>query len=119
MLKDTLLKFLKIDGLIENLGGYVETRAELLKLEIKEEITKSMAKLSLILGVAVVLLIAITFISFGVAVFLGQLLKSLVAGCAIVGGLYFLLAFVVLFYKDPITHHLEKKLKEIVKHKKK
>jgi hypothetical protein len=119
MLKDTLLKFLKIDGLIENLGGYVETRVELLKLEIKEEITKSMAKLSLIFAVAVIFLIAIVFISFGVAIYLGQLVESLVAGCAIVGGLYFLLALVILFYKESVTHHLEKKLKEIVKHKKK
>jgi hypothetical protein len=119
MLKDTLLRFLKIDGLIENLGGYIETRAELLKLEIKEEIAKSMSRLSLIFGVAIIVLIAITFISFGIAVYIGQLLDSLVAGCGIVGGLYFLLAFVILFYKDPITHHLEKKIKEIVKHKKK
>jgi uncharacterized membrane protein YqjE len=119
MLKDTLLKFLKIDGLIENLGGYVETRVELLKLEIKEEIAKSMSRLSLIFGVAIIFLIATTFISFGVAVYIGQWLDSLVAGCTIVGGLYLSLAVIILFYKDPIAHRLEKKIKEIVKHNKK
>jgi uncharacterized membrane protein YqjE len=44
VLKDTFLKFLKMDSLIENITGYVETRIELLKIEIKEEIAKSLSK---------------------------------------------------------------------------
>ena len=43
MLKDTLAKFFKVDSLIENLTGFVETRVELLKIEVKEDFAKGLA----------------------------------------------------------------------------
>jgi hypothetical protein len=118
MLKETLLKFFKIDGLIENISGYIEARAELLKIEVKEEITRSMAKLSFILAVTICFLIAIIFMSVGLAFYIGQLINPVV-GFLIVGALYFLGGIVISYNKEAISHRLEKKIKEIVKQKKK
>ena len=39
-IKDSIFKFLRLDNLVENLSGYVETRIELVKLEVREEIAK-------------------------------------------------------------------------------
>src|SRR5688572_10241369 len=44
MLKDTLSKFFKVDSLLGNLTGYVETRVELLKIEVKEDVAKGLAQ---------------------------------------------------------------------------
>jgi hypothetical protein len=118
MLKDTILKFFKVDGLIQNLSGYIEARAELLKHEIKEEISKSLSKLSLIFVLVVIFLIAIVFMSVGLAFYIGQILNH-VLGFLIVGSLYLLVGIVIFIYRDTIAHSLEKKLKEIVEHKKK
>jgi hypothetical protein len=110
MLKETLLKFFKIDGLIENISGYIEARAELLKIEVKEEITRSMAKLSFILAVTICFLIAIIFMSVGLAFYIGQLINPVV-GFLIVGALYFLGGIVISYNKEAISHRLEKKNK--------
>jgi uncharacterized membrane protein YqjE len=118
MLKETLLKFFKIDGLIENLSGYIETRAELLKIEIREEIAKSLAKLSFIFALTICILIAVIFMSVGLAVYIGEL-TNYVAGFLSVGALYVLVAIILFYNKESISHSLESRLQEIVKHKKK
>jgi hypothetical protein len=118
MLKDSILKFFKIDGLIQNLSGYIEARAELLKHEIKEEISKLLSKLSLIFALTIIFLIAIVFMSVGLAFYIGQILNQ-VLGFIIVGSIYLVLGIIIFIYRDAIAHSLEKKLKEIVEHKKK
>ena len=37
-----------MDSLIENITGYVETRIELMKIEMKEELAKGLSKLLVI-----------------------------------------------------------------------
>ena len=48
MLKDRVLKFLKLDGLVDGLSGYIETRVSLLKIEVKEEIIELISKILVI-----------------------------------------------------------------------
>lgn len=43
-IKDTILKFLRLDNLASNVTGYVETRVKLLKIEIKEDVAKVLSK---------------------------------------------------------------------------
>ena len=60
-IKDTLLKFLRIDNLASNVSGYVETRVKLLKIEIKEDVAKI---LSQGLAQATIILFAFLFLIF-------------------------------------------------------
>jgi len=118
MLKDTILKFLKIDGFLASLTGYVETRAELLKIEIKEEVAKSLSKMSLLFVLILFFLVSVMFLSVALAFWIGQSTGSMVGGFAIVGGVYLLLAIIMFLLKEQISQRLEKKLMEIVKQKK-
>lgn len=116
MLKDSILKFLKLEGFVNNLTGYLETRVELFKLEIREDIAKSVSKLSVFFVLAFSFIIFILFLSIAFALWIGESL-GLVMGFVIVAGVYLVTAIVLLLMKDPISKSLEKKILEIVKKK--
>jgi len=116
MLKDTLLKFLKLDGLVNNLTGYIETRIELMKYEVKEDMAKAIAKVSILLLVALLFTFFLLFVSVALAHKIGESLGSF-AGFGLVAGFYLLLLLVIIALREPIGKSLEKKLKNIITQK--
>lgn len=118
MLKESLLKLFKIDGLISHLTGYVETRIELLKLEIKEDLAMGMAKVIVMLGVALMFSLFILLISVAVAFKLSEHLGNF-AGFSIVAGVYFVFMIILVVLRKPITTSLEKQIAERMQKKKK
>ncbi|HEY8937713.1 MAG TPA: phage holin family protein [Cyclobacteriaceae bacterium] len=116
MLKDSILKFLKLEGFVNNLTGYLETRVELFKLEIREDIAKSVAKLSVYFVLTFSFIIFILFLSIAFALWIGESLGPIM-GFVIMAGIYLVIAIVLLMLKDPISKNLEKKILEIVKKK--
>jgi uncharacterized membrane protein YqjE len=117
VLKETLLKFLKLDGLIDNLTGYVETRIELMKIEIKEEVAKGMAKAMVLLVMMAVLMLAVLMVSTAVAYKIADSVGAF-AGFGIVGGFYVIVGLAIYLLRKPISEVLEKRLDEKMKSKK-
>ena len=117
MLKETLLKFLKLDGLVNNLTGYVETRIELLKYEIKEDMAKAIARIALLLLASLFFTFFLMFISISVAVKIGESLGTF-AGFGIVAGFYFTLMLIIIIFREPISKNLENKIKTHITHSK-
>lgn len=118
MLKDILLKFFKLDGLIENLTGYVEARVELLKYEIKEDIARGMAKVAIILVLAMLFTLFTIFISTALALLIGEALNSVFLGFIIIAGVYFILLLLIVIFKDTLSHSIEKQIKKGFNHTK-
>ena len=116
MLKDTLLKFFKLDGLVNNLTGYVETRIELLKYEIKEDMAKAIAKISIVLLTAMLFTFFLLFISVSVAIKIGESIGNF-AGFGIVAAFYFVIMLIILIFREPISKNIETKIKQHVTHK--
>ncbi|MBL7859235.1 MAG: phage holin family protein [Cyclobacteriaceae bacterium] len=116
MLKDTILKFLKLDGILSNLSGYVETRIELLKIEIREDIAKALAKISLFILIAFVFVLFVLFSSVALAYILGRNL-GIETGFGIVAGCYFLAGLLLFLFRKRIGHWIEKHVLEITKKK--
>lgn len=103
MLIDSISKLLKLDGLIESIKKYIETRIELLKIEIQEDVAKAIAHglIYLLMGTGLVLFIF--FISLALAMLLGDYLGYF-WGFSIVAGIYLIIALVLyLFRKQLIT----------------
>ena len=117
MLKDTLLKFLKLDSLIEHLTGYVETRIELTKLEIKEDIAKGLSKVLLFILMGAVLFLFIILISVAVAHLIAKSIGAF-GGFAIVAGFYLLLGILLFAFREAITEKLQEQLVQIMNKKK-
>lgn len=113
MLKETLLKFFKLDGLVNNLTGYIETRIELMKYEVKEDMAKAIAKISILLLLALLFTFFILFSSVAIAVKIGESMGSF-AGFGFVAGFYLLMLLVIIALREPIGKSLEKKLKNII-----
>lgn len=118
MLKDTLLKFLKMDSLIENVTGYVETRIELLKIEVKEEVAKGVAKALVYVVIVALITLFILLISMALAYKIAESVGTS-GGFAIVAGVYLLLGLLVFAFRNAITESLEDRFQEKMNKKKK
>jgi len=116
MLKDRLLKFLKLDGLIETLSEYFETRVELLKVEIKEDVIKLISKILVGLGVAFTVVFFLLLISFAAAYAISTRL-GIPTGFVIVAGFYLLVTVLLFLFREPIISKLEKILMEAMQKK--
>jgi uncharacterized membrane protein YqjE len=117
MLKDSLIKFFKLDGIASNLTGYVETRMELLKIEIKEDVSKAMARVVMFILTAFALTLFIFFISMALAYKLSEFV-GFSGGFAITAGIYLLGGLILYFNRESISRRIEKQVMEISKKRK-
>ncbi len=106
MLKDTLSRFFKLDSLIENLTGFVETRVELLKIEVKEDVAKGLAKAAAGLIIGFVAFLFVVFVSIGIALLIAEHLGA-VAGFFIVSGVYLLAGVILVLARAKVISSLE------------
>lgn len=111
MLTDTILKLLKLDGLLNSLTDYVETRIELLKYEIKEDVARAIAKASIFLVLALFTGLIIIFLSVAIALKIGDHLGH-AAGFGIVSGAYLLLTLIILLLRRRIRQAIEDDIKK-------
>jgi uncharacterized membrane protein YqjE len=116
--KETIFKFLRLDNLMTHLTGYIEARIELLKVEIREETAKVLAKALMVLIVVFLALIFLMFLSLGLAHLLNSILENEHAGYWIVAGIYGLPCLIFILFKTRISHSLETRLLKMIKHKK-
>jgi uncharacterized membrane protein YqjE len=117
VLKDTFLKFLKMDSLIENITGYVETRIELLKIEIKEEIAKSLSKALVYVIIVGVVMLFVLLISMAGAYKIAEYV-GMSGGFTIVAVVYRLLGLLVYAIRKSITERLEQRFQDKMNKKK-
>jgi uncharacterized membrane protein YqjE len=116
-LKDTIFKFLRLDGLFNHLSGYVEARIELLKIEIREDLAKALARV-MIYGVIFFFgFMFMIFFSLGLAHFLNQYFSETYVGYWLVAGLYLVGLLIFSFFKKGILSNFEKNLLDLIKSK--
>jgi hypothetical protein len=117
VLKDSILKFLKLDSLIENLTGYVETRIELTKMEIREDLSRGLSKFLLFILLGVVFTLFVILISIAIAHLIAKSTGAF-GGFAIVAGFYLLLGLLLFAFRGAIVEKLQEQLVQIMKKKK-
>lgn len=117
MIRDSLAKFFKVDSLISNLTGYVETRVEILKIEAKEEISKQAANAVVYGAMGFVFALVLLFFSVAIALTIGKALGNF-AGFSIVAGFYLILGIVLLLNREKLIKTIEKKISLKLKKKK-
>jgi uncharacterized membrane protein YqjE len=116
-IKDTLFKFLRLDNLVANISGYLESRLELYKIEIREDIGKALAK-AMVYGVlGVFAFLFLIFFSIGLAHFINLYFYVSYAGYWIVAALYALVFILVIIFRKEIDSNFEKRFVEMTKRK--
>ena len=118
MLKDSILKFLKLDSLIEHMTGYVETRIELLKIEMKEELAKTLSKALVYVVIVGMVLLFILLISVAGAYKIAESVGTS-GGFTIVASVYLLVGLIIYAFRNSITEKLENRFQEKMNKKKK
>jgi hypothetical protein len=91
------LKLLKLDALVDNIKGYVETKIELLKLEAQEKIAHLITVVLLIMTLVFFGTLAFMFLNLALGGFLNEVLKSQYLGYLIVGLFYLFLMIILAF----------------------
>jgi len=118
VLKDTVLKFLKLDGLVDHVTGYVEARLELMKVEIQDGVSKVLSKALVSVVILAFVTLFVLLMSMALAFKLGESVGAF-GGFAIVAGFYFLIGLIAFLYRDTIAERIETKLQEVIKKTKK
>jgi uncharacterized membrane protein YqjE len=118
VLRENIIKFLNLDGIIGNLTGYVETKVELMKLELKEDLAKALSKVAVYALLTFAFTFFMFFLSIAAAYAISESMGSF-AGFAIVAAFYLLLAVIIYLLRKTLDNGIEKKLKDILKQHKK
>lgn len=115
---ESILKFLKLDSLVNHVTGYVEARIELMKVEIREDVAKTVARAIVLVTLILVGFLFLLFLSIGLAHFITAYVQSAYLGYWSVAGLYGLLFLLLFLFRKPIYAAFEQKLAEAIKRKK-
>jgi uncharacterized membrane protein YqjE len=118
-LKDKLIKALHLDNLMGNLTGYIESRMELFKLEIREDLARILSKALVYLAIALCGFLFLVFFSIGLAHFLNRYFSQEFVGYWIVAGIYIVAFLVFLVFRKDLDRGFEKHLVETIKRKQK
>lgn len=101
-MKEKILKLLKLENLFENLSGYVESKIELFKFEIREEVVSILSKVLVTLIVALCFFFCLILASLGLAYYLGTLV-GMTGGLLIVAGVYLLIFILLIVFREQVS----------------
>lgn len=118
MFKEGIAKFLKLDHLMENLTGYVETKIEIMKYDLKEDLSKILAQASVLVVVAITAIFFLLFLSIAIGVLLGQTIGYF-GGFGIVGLMYMIVGAIIFANRESLQNKAEEKIREVIKQKRK
>ena len=116
---ESILKFLKLDSLLQHMTGYVEARIELMKVEFREDLAKSMARAIILITLILVSFLFLLFLSIGLAHFIISYTHVAYIGYWSVAGLYLVFFLLLFLFRQPIYQSFERKFIEAIKQKKK
>lgn len=117
-ISESFLKFLRLDTLVQNLSGYVEARIELVKVEIREDVAKAIARGLVSLALFFMGFLFLIFLSFGVAHSLNSFFEGPYAGFWIVAGIYGATFLLLLVFRKNLSDYFERYMTELIKQKK-
>lgn len=100
------MKLIDFDKLLDSLTGYVETKVELIKLDIESEVHKIIAKAVIMILIAVPISLAVILLSVGASFLLNHLFDSEYLGFGIISLLYLIFALVVYSRRESIQQSI-------------
>ncbi|MBN8652205.1 MAG: phage holin family protein [Cytophagales bacterium] len=118
-IKDTIFKFLRLDNLVDNLSGYLETRLELFKVEVREDVARVLAQALMITAILLLSILFLLFFSVGMAHFLNGFFEQPYVGYWIVAGIYGVPCIVFIIFRKNLSHKFEQYMTKLMKRKEK
>jgi uncharacterized membrane protein len=116
--KEKILKLLKLENLFESVSGYVESKFELFKMEVREEVIGIVARLLVFVIIGLCFLLFLILASIGLAYYLGTLV-GMTGGIMIVAGFYLLVFVTMIVFREPISEGINNMVVGMVRASKK
>ncbi|SFA73798.1 phage holin family protein [Algoriphagus aquimarinus] len=91
---------LKIGEIVQTVKGIVETKIDMVKLDIQDQISGILSRLVILILMGGSLLLVLLFLSLSLAFFLSQYFESPHMGFLLVGLLYLLILFILYLIRD-------------------
>lgn len=101
--------FEHIENIVSKAGDLAETKVELWKLKATGKISETVSSIISIMAITILIVAAITILSFGAALWIGSELGNTSYGFFVVGGFYALAGLLVFIFrkhwiKNPLSH---------------
>ncbi|HLT81438.1 MAG TPA: phage holin family protein [Cyclobacteriaceae bacterium] len=116
--KEKILKLLKLENLFESVSGYVESKLELFKMEIREEVAGIVARILVVLLIGLCFLLFLILASIGLAYYLGTLV-GMTGGIMIVAGFYLLVFALMIGFREQVSESINNMVISMVRASKK
>ncbi|MFO7258526.1 MAG: phage holin family protein [Bacteroidota bacterium] len=116
--KEKILKLLKLENLFESVSGYVESKLELFKMEIREEVAGIVARILVVLLIGLSFLLFLILASIGLAYYLGTLV-GMTGGILIVAGFYLLIFVLMIAFRESVSEGVNNMVMSLVRASKK
>jgi len=107
------LKLFDFDKLVASLTGLIETKVELIKLDIETEVKKVVARGVIFIFIGLAISMAVFLLSIGLASFLNHLLSNEYLGYGLVALVYLIFALVAYTQRDKIYHAVIQNLNKL------
>jgi uncharacterized membrane protein YqjE len=106
------LKLFDIDRLLDTLTGYLETKLEIFKLDLKEEIATTLSKIIIYVMIGILAILALAFTLLAVAAYVNEYLDSGYLGYLIDVAILILIAFLLYFNKKKISQAIWERIEK-------
>lgn len=100
--KKGILGLLGIDNIFESIKKLVDTRLQIIKLELKDDLAKLLANAFISIIIINTLLFALLLLSIGVSIYLGKVLDNYTMGFIIVAAFYLLIFLLLVIFRNKI-----------------
>lgn len=100
--KKGLLGMLGINNIFDSIKKLVDTRLQIIKLELKDDLAKFLANAFISIITINILLFAVLLISIGVSILIGESLQNYFLGFMIVASFYILIFILLLIFRNKI-----------------
>ena len=118
MFKEGIAKFLKFDQIMERLTDYVESRIEIVKYDIKEELAKSLSKASVYLALVFLGSFFLLFFSAALALELSRHI-GMFGGFAVISAVYLVAGIAIYVKRSALIGRVEREIRLVIRQKKK
>ena len=113
----SILKFLRLDNLIEHVSGFLEARVDLMQTEIREDVSKAIARGVVTVVLFLVAFLCLIFLSIGFAHLLNRLEGSTDFGYWVVAGVYGATFLLLMVFRKNILQYFEQQFSVLIKRK--
>jgi O-antigen/teichoic acid export membrane protein len=106
-----------IEDFVSKAGDLAETKVELWKLRATAKISETISSLISVIAIAILIVVAVTIVSLGVAFWIGSEMGNISYGFFIVGGFYAFAGLLVYLFrkkwiKRPVSNLIINKITE-------